>query len=83
MWCVVTRDHGEIVKTYSNPQSADWDCSVRNAWATRIAQLATDLVVQAKNATWTANTDDLTPGSDCVSVQYIDKAVKQLPAAPL
>ena len=41
------------------------------------------IVVQAKNATWTANTDDLTPGSDCVSVQYIDKAVKQLPAAPL
>lgn len=27
--------------------------------------------VQAKNATWTANTDDMTPASDCVTAHFI------------
>jgi hypothetical protein len=29
--------------------------------------------VQAKNATWTANTDDLTAGSDCVVAHFVNK----------
>lgn len=31
--------------------------------------------VQAKNATWTANTDDLTNGSDCVVAHFITEAL--------